>query len=149
MTEKQPHFALSTTSASRSNFLYLPRPTVTYSQMRGAAAIAKYVLGANDRASVRAMFNILATSSTIPATKEGGIWCLDIGVLNAKLWSQQRRSFPTPLEEQLGQLHLVLSALQPLLAVCGVRTEHGDVAPGDYVATALSLINELLHSKKP
>jgi hypothetical protein len=131
-------------------FHQIPRPARKQQLLRGTRDIAKYVFDADDKAAVRATFHILETSSSIPALKLGGMWCVYISSLNAKIWAQQKRAWPTEEGETLVRLHIILSALLPSLLALDTRAAN-DNSPAmvDLVDEAVKTVDRLLHGSKP
>ena len=82
----------------------------------GAREVTKRIHGRDDKTAVRAMYNVLEKSKTIPSFRYGGQICVQMSSYRAKIWSQEKRAWDGPDEELLVRTHMLLNAALPLLA---------------------------------
>lgn len=104
-------------------FHQLDRP-IAEELLRGVPEIAPFLLGSSDKSALRSIYHITETSSSIPVFKIGGMTCALKSSIRAKFWEQQRSAFPTPIQEDLVRLHILLTSILRVAAA----NDNGDTA---------------------
>ncbi|MCP3477644.1 hypothetical protein NLM33_46675 [Bradyrhizobium sp. CCGUVB1N3] len=133
--------------AGIDSFHLLDLPPLAQAQVIGVEAITLKLRGTTDPRDVRSMYHELETKATTPAFKVGSRWAIWMYAVRAKYWTQQKRSW-NDVEEPLVKLHVLFSALLPLLVrVCRSDLDQRDKAQlAHTVAETSRLIERVLQS---
>jgi hypothetical protein len=117
--------------APEDSFFMLDHPPLPPDIIKGVRGITLYLHGTGDKKLVRSVYHQTEKSNTIPTFKLGSMTCVRRSSIRATIWMQERRAWPSPMEEDLVRLHVLLSGILTLLS------EHNGHIGGDRDETQL------------